>query len=253
MAAAPQPSRSPTSEVSSADEASVDQQSRSTDNARPNTDKRSAVEADSGEVSTTATVLMSVAGSAVIMALFAVAGILYFESTAEPDNHTEGSPEAVEGPEEAAPADDKTPLGEIETNSTLSSATPDPEGGAEAAERDEETEDDVATDVDDDTPGSPTKRPVTEKPERVKEDGRPDTPTSEAADDEAGDETSPASAGVQETQPSKGASDESDVDRSETPEEASAATSSETKSSDDSGEVDEELDRIFESGSLLAE
>lgn len=243
--------RGATSELSKAGDPTTAPEA-STRNPGSNTDQRPQADtADKRNVSTTATVLMSVAGSAVIMALFAVAGVLYFESNgAESETTPTAEPAAAEAPADETTGTEEPPEPVVESSPALSAA-PEPSESPEVTDEAADNEKEEATkppSVDDttagrnataprDTPERPAKpgdnKPNTDKVPSTGDEGSKDEPVADDADDTK--ETAPPSESNEKT---------AENDTPSKPAETST---------DDDENVDDELENIFESGSLRSE
>jgi serine/threonine protein kinase len=241
--------RAPTSELGSASETEADESQTIRDH-RTNTDKRPQVETtDKKKVSTTATVLMSVAGSAVIMALFAIAGILYFESTKTENESVEDGPAAETV--ESAPSNQEAAaekLAPVDTNPQLSATSEESSkknaleaGSAEKAAPEEPEDTSEASEKD--TSGETAARAEKEEPDSQKPPSDRE-PTAVKAEDERPDERDP---------PAKDPKPKDPEPREKTAENKPEKDTSGSSSSGDKDEVDEQLENIFESGSLRSE
>ncbi|MGM0557707.1 MAG: protein kinase domain-containing protein [Myxococcota bacterium] len=242
--------RAPTSELSSATESQVDDGEGSQRHHGTNTDKRPQVEAsDEEKVSTTATVLMSVAGSAVIMALFAIAGILYFESTKATTDASEAEPaaesqEVADSP--AEPADEK--LAPVDKTPQISAAS----NGTDA-----EPSADSDTRADDEEEARPAKAPEERGSAPEPERGKDKQP--ERGDEAGAEATPPAQKAAEPTRPAREVPTHSDPEpKADEPEEETAEAqpekdSSGASSSGNEDDVDDQLEKLLESGSLRSE
>jgi serine/threonine protein kinase len=253
--------RAPTSELSSASEDQVDSGGVSR-LPGTNTDKRPQVETDEKKVSTTATVLMSVAASAVIMALFAVAGYLYFESNKDQETVDPGDETTVTGVKETTTDESDEPkmADPVDDTPHLSAASGEDDEAVEPTDA-PEAEGQPASD---DRHAVKDEKPSNSEASRDNK-GRSEPKAAASNRDEgtsAGRDARPKESDAAK-EPADDAPEKTDnsPDKDSKPAEKTAAKSDESQaddeptesSSNNKDEVDDKLENIFESGSLRSE